>query len=88
MGILDVHFLPLSKSNIQSNGLCVIAAICEKTGCLICPLVKNEPKVDPQQPQIGGIQSFLPSGTSNDAWYYAVKRNETSQIFIIYENIP
>ena len=51
---MDVHFLPLSKSNIQSNELCVIAAICEKTGCLICPLVKNEPKVDPQQPQIGG----------------------------------
>ena len=27
----------------------------KKAGCLICPTVKNEPQVGPQQPQIGGI---------------------------------
>ena len=39
------------------NGLCVIAAISKKAGCLNCPWVKNEPPVSPQQPQIGGVES-------------------------------
>ena len=40
----------------------------KKGGCFICPWVKNESQVGPQQPQIGGIESsfFLPTGTSND----------------------
>ena len=35
---------------------CIPPAL-KKAGCLICPAVKNEPPVGPQQPQIGGIKS-------------------------------
>ena len=39
------------------NGLCVLAAMSEKAGYLICSCVKYEFPVSPQQPQIGGIKS-------------------------------
>ena len=41
----------------------------KKAGFFICPWVKNEPPVGPQQSQIGDIESsffFWPTGTSND----------------------
>ena len=40
------------------NGLRVfLTAISEKGGYFICLWVKNEPLVDPQQSQIGGIET-------------------------------
>ena len=65
---LEVHFLPLGKSNIQSfwgkvvsqigaEWACVLAAISEYAGCLIYPEVKNENPVGPQQLQIHGIEN-------------------------------
>ena len=41
------------------NGLCVFTSISEETGILICLWKKNEPLVGPQQPQIGGIESYF-----------------------------
>ena len=42
----------------------------EKGEWFTCLWVKNEPLVDPQQSQIGGIESFFfwPTGTSNYMW--------------------
>ena len=37
--------------------MCVLAAMSEKAGYLICSCVKYEFPVSPQQPQIGGIKS-------------------------------